>query len=125
MKSQEFVQRLGTAQELMLKEDYPSALEILAELKEIEKQGDFDYNLTHKLYQLDSNCKSLLNQQIILEHIFNASKDTKIISIDDLGKIIKKKAKLNLESAIIKREIEILILRGLLTAKIEDNNLII
>ena len=124
MKSQEFIQRLSNAQELMLKEDYTSALVILEELKVIEKQGDFDYNLTHKLYQLESNCKSLLNQQTILEYIFSLSKDKKIIPIFELKNILKEKLDLELDDSIIKREIEILILRGVLSASINDNDLI-
>jgi len=54
MDTNDFVKDLSDAQELMRNERYPEALIILGKLKEADKAGDFDYNLTHKLYQLQS-----------------------------------------------------------------------
>ena len=73
VSSQEFIDKLNEVQELMLKEDYNNAIIILDKLKAIDKQNEFNYNLTHKLYQLDSNVRSLYNQQLILKFIFNLS----------------------------------------------------
>jgi hypothetical protein len=39
----------------------------MSQPKAIEKEGEFDYSLTHRLYQLLSNSYSLYNQQIILK----------------------------------------------------------
>ncbi|MFW9951964.1 MAG: hypothetical protein ACFFKA_17740, partial [Candidatus Thorarchaeota archaeon] len=64
MNTEEFSSKLREVQNLMQQEKYDGAIQILETLKEIEKAGDFDYSLTHKLYQLLSNSKSLYNQQI-------------------------------------------------------------
>ena len=69
MEPHEFTKQLMEVQELMKTEKYAEALVILSKLKDIEKKGDFDYSLTHKLYQLDSNCHSLYNQEKILKQI--------------------------------------------------------
>jgi len=124
MKSQEFIKRLNYAQELMLKEKYKEAIELLEELKEIEKAGDFDYNLTHKLYQLASNSHSLYNQQIILKILLTLSKESESISISKLNQLLKETEGLNIDNSILRREIEILILRSLLSAKFEGDLLL-
>jgi hypothetical protein len=49
MKTQEFINQLNIVQELMLKEEYKKAILILDKLKAFEKEGNFNYNLTHKL----------------------------------------------------------------------------
>ncbi|MFX1356185.1 MAG: hypothetical protein ACFFA8_02790 [Promethearchaeota archaeon] len=123
MKSQDFIKRLNDAQELMLKEKYKEAIEVLEQLKEIEKTGDFDYNLTHRLYQLDSNSYSLYNQQIILKNLLTISKERESISLNKLNYLLKENEGLNIETSILRREIEILILRSLLSAKFEGDNL--
>ena len=55
MDANDFIKDLNDAQELMRNEKYKEALLLLGKLKEADKAGDFDYNLTHKLYQLISN----------------------------------------------------------------------
>ena len=65
MDANDFTKDLSDAQELMRNEKYKEALILLGKLKEADKAGDFDYNLTHKLYQLLSNSQSLYNQQIV------------------------------------------------------------
>lgn len=124
MKSQEFIKRLSDAQELMLKEKYKEAIALLEQLKEIEKTGDFDYNLTHKLYQLDSNSHSLYNQQVILKILLTLSKESESISINELNQLLKETEGLNIDDSILRREIEILILRSLLSAKFEGDLLL-
>jgi hypothetical protein len=122
MDSEEFANLLYEAQNLMKEEKYRESLEKLEILKKIEKDGDFNYNLTHKLYQLISNATSLLNQQIILTHINQVSKKQNSITFSDLNLLIKKEK--NFDETILRREIELLILRGLLTSKIQGNQLI-
>jgi hypothetical protein len=122
LDSSEFIQLLNESQNLMKEEKYNEALEKLEILKQIEKDGDFDYSLTHKLYQLISNATSLLNQQIILKYVNQLSKKQKAITFQDLNKLIKNE--LDFDESILRREIELLILRGLLSCKIDGKALI-
>jgi hypothetical protein len=124
MEANDFVQDLNDAQELMRNERYQEALVILGKLKEADKAGDFDYNLTHKLYQLISNSQSLHNQQKVLSVVKNLSPEQKSISFINLKEILKKQEDLELGELILRREVEILILRSLLKCKIEGNDLI-
>ncbi len=121
MDSQEFVKKLTEAQDLMSKENYANAIAILEELKKIEENGDFDYSLTHKLYQLISNSKSLFNQQKILKFIKLLSKKEKIISIEKLLGVVSKEIDIKID--ILRREIELLILRGLISCNFDGNTL--
>jgi len=123
MSAQEFIKRLNEAQELMLQEKYKEAIILLEELKEKDKKGDFDYNLTHRLYQLDSNSRSLYNQQVILKIILTISQKTSSITLTKLNNLIKEQENLNIDESILRREIEILILRSLTSCKIEGNRI--
>ena len=125
LSSQEFIDKLNEVQELMLKEDYKQAIIVLDKLKAIDKQNEFNYNLTHKLYQLDSNVRSLYNQQLLLKFIYHLSKDKKEISFEELLSLLKTEESLDIDIATIKREIEILMLRSLLSCKIEGNKIIL
>ena len=80
MDANDFVRDLTDAQELMRQERYKDALVILDKLKEADKAGKFDYNLTHKLYQLISNSQSLYNQQRVLSVVKKISLEQKSIS---------------------------------------------
>lgn len=124
MKTEEFIERLGKAQDLMSKEKYSEALKILYKLKKIEQQGDFDYSLSHKLYQLISNSESLLNQSRILNELEKVSQNVESISFDKLSKLLEKEQILTLEPAILRREIELLILRNKIQHKIQKNSLV-
>ena len=119
MDSQEFAKKLTEAQELMSRENYKHAIAILEELKKIEENGDFDYSLTHKLYQLISNYKSLFNQQKILKFIKILSKKEKTISVDKLLEVVSKEIDIKMD--ILRREIELLILRGLISCNFDGN----
>jgi len=125
VSSQDFIEKLNEVQELMLKEDYKKAIIILDKLKTIDKQSDFNYNLTHKLYQLDSNVHSLYNQQLILKFIFSLSNKKKEISYEELLDLLKKEESLEIDIGTLKREIEILVLRSLLTCKVEETKLVL
>lgn len=124
MDSQELFSKLKDAQELMSKEKYKDALILLYKLKEIEKSGDFDYNLTHKLYQLISNSESLYNQKVILKVITDISQKQDSISIAELNKILLSSKGMSIEDPILRREIEILILRSLITCKIDKDKIV-
>jgi len=124
MDANDFVKDLNDAQELMRNESYQDALVILGKLKEADKAGNFDYNLTHKLYQLISNSQSLFNQQRVLSVVKKISHKQKSISFIALGAILKEQEDVELDELILRREVEILILRSLLEVKIEGNHLV-
>ncbi len=124
MNTDEFRTKLEEVQDLMRQEKYKKALYLLEELKEIEQTGDFDYSLTHKLYQLISNSKSLYNQQKILNLITQISQKEDSVSLVDLNQKLKEQETLDIELSILKREIEILILRSLLKCQIDGDTLI-
>lgn len=124
MDAKDFVKELNEAQELMKNERYSEALILLNKLKETDQAGDFDYNLIHKLYQLISNSRSLYNQQRILRVLKKISQDQKAISFLDLKDFLKEQEKFEIDEQILRREIEILILRSLLKAKLVGNDLI-
>jgi len=124
MDANDFTRDLTDAQELMRKEKYIEALVILNRMKEADKAGDFDYNLTHKLYQLISNSQSLYNQQRVLSVVKKISLEQKSISFIELNDILKKQENVELDELILRREVEILILRSLLDVKIKGNDLV-
>jgi len=124
MDSKEFIEKLNEAQELMQQENYKEAIVLIGKVKELEKKGNFDYILTHRLYQLDSNSRSLYNQQIILKIVNDLFVKHSSISFKELNQILKSKNSLNLNVDILRREIEILILRNLLTCRIDGERLI-
>ena len=124
MDAKELHIKIQEAEKLMQEEEYKDALILLEELKEIEKSGDFDYSLTHKLYQLISNSKSLYNQQKILKIINNTTENEDSISFANLKKKLKEEENIELEVSILRREIEILILRSLLKCQIQEDRLL-
>ncbi len=127
MNTKEFMNQLNEAQNLMDLEKYKEAMIILDKLKEFEKTSDynFNYGLIHTLYQLDSNCRSSYNQEIILTHIKKISHEQKSISFQELNQIIKENEELDLGEDILRREVELLILRNLLSGFIKNDSIIL
>ncbi|MGV9198342.1 MAG: hypothetical protein ACOC44_02380 [Promethearchaeia archaeon] len=124
MKQEEFEEELYKAQNYMQEEEYQKALSLLYRLREIEKKGNFNNALTHKLYQLISNSESLHNQKTIITVINNIKKKQDKIKLDALKALINEREDIDLKEEILGREIEILILRGVLPAKIEEDYLL-
>ncbi len=125
MNSQEILEQLNKIQALIEQENYKEANVLIEKLKKVENESDFDYNLTHRLYQLDSNSRSLYNQQIILVNVIDLSKKYKSISFQELNRFLRTKNELDLTDDILRREIELLILRNQLQGKIEKENIIL
>ena len=124
MDKQTFIGKLNEAQELMKNERYKEAIILLENLRQIEKKNeDFEYSLSHKLYQLISNSNSLYNQEIILEHIKKMSIKQNSLSIHELHKSINE-SDFNIEESVLGKEIELLILRDLLPCKKEGDKII-
>lgn len=124
MDVQKFIKQLNEVQDLMQQEKYQEAIILIEKLREFEKKNNYDYNLTHRLYQLDSNAHSLYNQQVILHIINDLSSRYDSISFQELNRVLKEKKELNLSNDILQREIEILILRSLISCKIDGEKLI-
>jgi hypothetical protein len=124
MDTQEFMKQLNNVQEFISQEKYKEAIILIEKLKEFERKSNFDYSVTHRLYQLDSNSRSLYNQEIIYKYINNISKKRESISFQELSRIIKENDDLKLNDDILRREIEILILRNLLSCRIKGEKLI-
>lgn len=121
MDRHDFMKVLADVSDLMAEEKYQDALILIDKLKEIEKKGDFDYSLTHKLYQLDSNTCSLFNQEVILNQInILAAKQTSI-SFKKLHELIKNE--LNIDENTLRKEIELLILRDKIKSQIDGKEL--
>jgi len=125
LDNKEFLNQLNNIRELIAQEKYTDAIVLINNLKEIEKTNDFDYNLTHQLYQLDSNSRSLYNQKIILKYVQKITIDQKSITFHELNQIIKENKALNLSDDILRREIEILVLRDRLFCKLDGERIIL
>lgn len=127
MNPQEFMKLLNEARELMAQENYTEAIVILENLKELDKSSEYDYNydLIHQLYQLDSNCKSAHHQQIILEIIKNIPITKDSLSLNELNNYLKDKENIIISEDILRREVELLILRNLLQGRMEGDHLFI
>ncbi len=124
MDKQTFIGKLNEAQDLMKNEKYKEAVILLEKLREIEKKNeDFEYSLSHKLYQLISNSNSLYNQEIILEHIKKMSIKQNSIKIHELHLSLKEND-FNIEESVLGKEIELLLLRDLLPCKKEGDKII-
>jgi len=121
MDRHDFMKVLADVSDLMAEEQYQDALILIEKLKEIEKKGDFDYNLTHKLYQLDSNVRSLFNQEVILNQINTLAAKQTSISFKKLHELIKNE--LNIDENTLRKEIELLILRDKIKSQIDGNEL--
>ena len=126
MNPKEFLKLLNEARELMTQEKYTEAIVILENLKSSDKtsENDFNYDLVHQLYQLDSNCKSAYHQQRILEIIKNIPIPNNSIKLEEIYEILRVQEDLDITEEILRREVELLILRNLLNCKIEGDKLI-
>jgi len=125
MNPKEFIEKLNDVRGLMTQEKYFDAIQILDKLKKTEKNSNYNYDVIHQLYQLDSNCRSVYNQQIILNHLKNISDKKKSISFEELNQELKDKYNLNLNDQILRREVELLILRNKLYCKIDKDTIIL
>ena len=123
METQEIVKELNNIKELMTQEKFAEAIVLIEKLKEKDKASDFDYTHTHQLYHLDSNARSLYNQQIILKRIKEISLNQNSITFQYLNKLLKSYNELNLSEDILRREIEILILRNQLKCKLDGETI--
>ena len=121
MDPREFQDQLKDAHQLMLQEKYEDAIIILEKLKDIEQKSNFEYNLTHQLFQLFSNAHSLYNQQKIKDGMNAMLMKQKTMALTDLNQLLKERIGLDLDDKTFQKELELLILRGLITCSIEGD----
>ncbi len=121
MNMEEFQIQLNDAHKLIVEEKYKEALILLEQLKEIEQESNFDYSLTHQLFQFLSNAHSLYNQQRIKDGINAILMKQKTMSFIELNQLLKERTGLTLDNNTFRKELEILILRGLLSCSIEGD----
>ncbi|MHA1488626.1 MAG: hypothetical protein ACTSRI_03100 [Promethearchaeota archaeon] len=119
-----FLKQLNKAKEFMSQERYREAIILLERLKSIEKKGNFGYSLTHELYNLISNSHSLYNQQIILKYLNKLSKAQQdSINFQELFQYLTENEKIGMvDKSILRREVELLILRKQISCKINKND---
>ena len=121
MDSKEFQNQLTNAHELMLQENYKDAIVILEKLKDIERKGNFKYDLTHQLFQLSSNAHSLYNQQKIKDGLNTILMKQKTMTLTQLNQLLKERIGLDLDDKTFRKELELLILRDLILCSIEGD----
>jgi len=121
MDPREFQNQLNDAHQLMLQEKYKDAIILLEKLKDIEQKGNFEYSLTHQLFQLFSNAHSLYNQQKIKGALDAILMKQKVWTISKLNELLKERIGLDLDDKTFQKELELLILRGLISCSIEGN----
>ena len=121
MDPKEFQDKLNNAHKLMLEENYEDAIIILEKLKEIEQKGTYNYNLTHQLFQLFSNAHSLYNQQKIKDELNTILMKQKVWPLEKLNQLLKERIGLDLDDKTFRKELELLILRGLISCSIEGD----
>ncbi len=121
MDTNEFEKQLNNAHELMLQEKYQAAIVILEKLKDIEQKGNFKYDLTHQLFQLSSNAHSLHNQQKIKDGMNAMLMKQKTMALTELNQLLKERIGLDLDDKTFQKELELLILRGLISCSIEGD----
>ena len=124
MDPQEFQNQLNEANELMLQEKYEAAIIILEKLKDIEEKGNYEYSLTHQLFQLFSNSHSLFNQQKIKDGMDAMLMKQKTMVLTELNQLLKERIGLDLDDKIFQKELELLILRGVISCSIEGDLII-
>ena len=124
MDSKEFQTQLNDAHALITQEQFKDAIILLEKLKDIEQKSNYDYSLTHQLFQFISNAHSLYNQQRIKEGVNGILMKQKTMAFTELNQLLKERTGLDLDDKTFRKELELLILRGLLSCSIEGNNVI-
>lgn len=124
MNEEEFVKQLNEAHQLMKDEKFKESIIILEKLKDVEKKGEYGYGMTHKLYQLISNAHSLYHQQEIQKFMGELLLQQKTITFSELNQLLKERMDLDLDVSIFRKELELLILRGLIACNIEGDRII-
>lgn len=107
----DFKKKLAEAEKLIQEQDFIGALNLLEKMKRYDDRK-FDDSLVHHFYMLYSNVQSRVHGDLIYENLLPLSEKMDKIAYSEVDTLLKKKG-VDLDSNIIKRELEILILKGI------------
>lgn len=116
-----FKEELSIAEKLIQEEKFEQALNLLEKMKNYDDDV-FDDALAHNFFMLYSNTQSIVRGKNIYQNLLSLSKIKEKASYKEIFEYLKNK-NINLDIDTIKREIELLILKGIVSWK-SNNNII-
>ncbi|MCK4282354.1 MAG: hypothetical protein KAX10_09570 [Candidatus Lokiarchaeota archaeon] len=116
-----FKEELSIAEKLIQEEKFEQALNLLEKMKNYDDDV-FDDALAHNFFMLYSNTQSIVRGKNIYQNLLSLSKIKEKASYKEIFEYLKDK-NINLDIDTIKREIELLILKGIVSWK-SNNNII-
>jgi len=116
-----FKEELSIAEKLIQEEKFEQALNLLEKMKNYDDDV-FDDALAHNFFMLYSNTQSIVRGKNIYKNLLSLSKIKEKASYKEIFEYLKDK-NINLDIDTIKREIELLILKGTVSWK-SNNNII-
>ncbi len=116
-----FKEELSIAEKLIQEEKFEQALNLLEKMKNYDDDV-FDDALAHNFFMLYSNTQSIVRGKNIYQNLLSLSKIKEKASYKEIFEYLKDK-NINLDIDSIKREIELLILKGIVSWK-SNNNII-
>ncbi len=116
-----FKEELSIAEKLIQEEKFEQALNLLEKMKNYDDDV-FDDALAHNFFMLYSNTQSIVRGKNIYKNLLSLSKIKEKASYKEIFEYLKDK-NINLDIDTIKREIELLILKGIVSWK-SNNNII-
>jgi len=116
-----FKEELSIAEKLIQEERFEQALNLLEKMKNYDDDV-FDDALAHNFFMLYSNTQSIVRGKNIYQNLLSLSKIKEKASYKEIFEYLKDK-NINLDIDTIKREIELLILKGNVSWK-SNNNII-
>lgn len=115
-----FKEELSIAEKLIQEEKYEQALNLLEKMKNYD--DEFNDALAHEFFMLYSNTQSIVRGKNIYKNLLSLSKIKEKASHKEIFEYLSKK-NINLGIDAIKREIEILILKGIVPWKSNNNTI--
>jgi len=116
-----FKEELSIAEKLIQEEKFEQALSLLEKMKNYE-DDEFNDALAHNFFMLYSNTQSIVRGKNIYRDLLPFSKIKEKASYKEIFEYLKDK-NINLDIDTIKREIELLILKGLIFWKSKNNTI--
>lgn len=116
-----FKEELSIAEKLIQEEKFEQALNLLEKMKNYDDDV-FDDALAHNFFMLYFNTQSIVRGKNIYQNLLSLSKIKEKASYKEIFEYLKDK-NINLDIDTIKREIELLILKGIVSWK-SNNNII-
>ncbi len=114
-----FKEELSIAEKLIQEEKFEQALNLLEKMKNYDDDV-FDDALAHNFFMLYSNTQSIVRGKNMNQNLLSLSKIKEKASYKEIFEYLKDK-NINLDIDTIKREIELLILKGIVSWKSNNN----